>query len=135
MTAMDSIKAKFDEYEYLLRLQTEKLEELAAENERLVAACDAHGVLKSIYHDPNASQTNRLKAAAASLPMEKPKLMSVPAPLDLQAAEIVPLKELVEARRARQDRLEPPHEVINGQVVLLKPYTDGSHEPSDTGDK
>ena len=55
----------------------QKLEELAAENGRLAAACDAHGVLKSIYLDPDAPQGNRIKAAAASLPVEKPRLLSV----------------------------------------------------------
>jgi hypothetical protein len=87
MTAMDSVKAKLDEYEYLLKLQMEKIEELATENARLVAACDAHGVLKSIYLDPNASQTNRFKAAAASLPVEKPKLLSVVSSTEPSRAE------------------------------------------------
>lgn len=77
MTAMDSIKAKFDEYEYLLKLQTQKLEELAAENERLRAAADAHTVLKEIYINPNASESNRVKAASAALPTERPRLLSV----------------------------------------------------------
>jgi hypothetical protein len=77
MTAMDSIKAKFDEYEYLLKLQTEKIEELAAENARLRATADAHSVLKEIYLNPNASESNRVKAASASLPVENPRLLSV----------------------------------------------------------
>jgi hypothetical protein len=49
MTAMDSVKAKFDEYEYIIKLLTAKAEELAAENERLRAAAGAHGQSK-IYN-------------------------------------------------------------------------------------
>jgi hypothetical protein len=46
-------------------------------------------------------------------------------------APIIPLKDLVVARRARQNRLEPPHQMINGQVLLLKPYGNGDDGPSD----
>ena len=74
---MDNVKAKIDELEHIVKLQMQKLEELAAENGRLAAAYDAHGVLKSIYLDPDAPQGNRIKAASAALPVEKPKLMSV----------------------------------------------------------
>jgi hypothetical protein len=38
MTVMDSAKARIDELEYIVKLQMEKLEELAAENQRLEEA-------------------------------------------------------------------------------------------------
>ena len=103
MTAMDSIKAKFDEYEYLLRAATEKIEELAAENERLRAAGGAHAVLKDIYLNRNQPESLRAKAATAALPHETPKLTPVSPPLEL-TAEVIPLRQLVEQRRARADR-------------------------------
>jgi hypothetical protein len=92
MSAMDSIKAKFDEYEYLLKLQTAKIEELAAENERLKTGADAHTTLRSIYTNPASSEGNRIRAAAAALPTEKPKYQVV---VDLAEA-------LKEARRRAQ---------------------------------
>ena len=60
-------------------------------------------------------QANRIKAAAASLPFEKPKLTSVPPRLELRA-ESIPLKDLLASRKAREDRLkgrEPPIEVLS----------------------
>jgi hypothetical protein len=77
MTAMDSVKAKLDEYEYLLKLQMAKIEELSAENARLKADADAHATLRAIYTDPDAPRSDRIKAATASLPHEKPKFGSV----------------------------------------------------------
>jgi hypothetical protein len=87
MTAMDSVKAKFDEYEFLLRAATEKIEELVAENERLRANADAHTVLKEIYLNPKASESNRVKAASAALPTERPRLSSVVSSNELSRAE------------------------------------------------
>ena len=69
-------KAEIDQVE-IIRMQMEEIAKLRAENQRLVAEADAHAVLKSIYSDPDASQTNRLKAAASAISFEKPKLLSV----------------------------------------------------------
>jgi hypothetical protein len=87
MTAMDSIKAKFDEYEYLLKLQNEKIEELAAENERLKSGADAHTTLQSIYRNPASPEGNRIKAASAALPVERPRLLSVVSSTEPSRAE------------------------------------------------
>src|SRR6516165_6257398 len=62
LTAMD-VKAKFAEYEYTIKLLSEKLEELAATNERLQAGLDAHSTLQSIYRDESAPRSDRIKAA------------------------------------------------------------------------
>jgi len=82
---MDSVKAKFDEYEYLLKLATAKIEELTAENERLKSSLDAHGTLRLIYSNPNLPESLRAKAASAAIQHETPKLMPERAPLELQA--------------------------------------------------
>ena len=122
MAAMDSIKAKLDEAAYIIKLQNAKIEELAAENERLRSATGAHGVLKAIYGDGNQPTGHRIKSAAAALPFEVPKLMPERAPLELQTEpEKVSLFDLAERRRlksleldGRDIRVEP-----NGQVILL----------------
>src|SRR6516162_9877735 len=107
MTAMDSVAAKLKEYEYLLKLQMAKIEELAEENERLRSAAGAHDVLKEIYLDPDAPQGNRIKAAQAALNVEKPRL-AMTAYVGKQQTEevIIPLADLVAKRRARQDALQ-----------------------------
>jgi hypothetical protein len=134
MTAMDSVKAKLDEYEYLLKLQMEKIEELVAENQRLMGGADAHTTLQAIYRDPNAPEGNRIKAAAASLPHEKPKMMSVAPPLELIAnPDPLPLAELVKQRKERAARLMP-YEVIDGQLLLLKPHGDDKADDADNTD-
>jgi hypothetical protein len=88
------------------------LQELAEENERLTSALGAHGTLKAIYSDSNQPAGVRVKAAAASLPHERPRLLPEKAPMDLVAEEIEPepLVQLVDRQRARADRLlsEPP---------------------------
>jgi hypothetical protein len=104
---MDSIESKVREYETLLKLQMVKIEELAAENERLRSVAGAHDVLKEIYLNPDAPQTNRIKAAQAALNVEKPRLaMTAYVGKDSTAEVIIPLAELVRQRRARQDALE-----------------------------
>jgi hypothetical protein len=110
-----------------------EIDKLRAEVDRLVSwiqgDLDAHTVLQSIYLDPSTSQGNRIKAAAASLPFERPKLTSVPPPLELTAVEIVPLKDLLAQRRERQSRLCPIEVLPDGQILLPQP-DNGSDEPS-----
>jgi hypothetical protein len=77
MAAMDSIASKFAEYEYTIKLLTAKVEELAAENERLRTGAGAHQVLQSIYRSPDSHEGNRIKAATAAISFEQPKIGSV----------------------------------------------------------
>ena len=111
MAAMDSIASKFAEYEYTIKLLTAKLEETAAELERVRAEGGAHGALKEIYLDPDAPQGNRIKAAQAALNVEKPRL-AMTAYVGKQQTEevIIPLADLVRRRRARVAALQglPP---------------------------
>jgi hypothetical protein len=108
---MDSIAAKLAEYETLLKLQMQKIEELAAENELLRSGLDAHSTLKEIYLDRNAPQGNRIKAAQAALNVEKPRLaMTAYVGKDQTAEVVIPLADLVRRRRARVAALQglPP---------------------------
>src|SRR6516165_2224128 len=102
MTVTESIKQKLDEAAYIIRLQTARIEELTAENERLRSAAGAHGVLKAIYGNPDQPTGHRIKAATAALPHEVPKLMPERAPLELQAEPVVSLLELAERRMRKQ---------------------------------
>jgi hypothetical protein len=107
MAIPKSIKAQLAEYEYLIRLQMAKIEELAQENAQLKEGLSAHQTLRLIYSDPNTSQGNRIRAAQAALQHEMPRLLPVQQ-LELKAAEEPePLADLVERRRARQNRLCP----------------------------
>jgi hypothetical protein len=99
-------QSKLAEYEGIIRLLTEKLKELVAENERLKAGLDAHSTLQSIYRNEAESSSTRIKAAAASLPHEVPRLTPEPRPLDLVGEEVVePLASVVQRQRMRANRL------------------------------
>ena len=65
------------EYEDVLRRLTAKCEELVAENARLRSESGAHTALRSIYTDPQASESNKVRAAAAAIGYEQPKIGSV----------------------------------------------------------
>ena len=65
------------EYEDVLRRLTAKCEELVAENARLRSESGAHTALRSVYTDPQASETNKVRAAAAAIGYEQPKIGSV----------------------------------------------------------
>jgi hypothetical protein len=98
---------KLAEYEGIIRMLTVKLEELAVENERLRSEGGAHAALKDVYLDRDLPEALRVKAATAALALETPRLMPVQQ-IAMKAGEpVVPLAELVTARRARQDELCP----------------------------
>jgi hypothetical protein len=77
MTA-ESAEQKLNRFECVIRLQMTEIDKLRAEVQRLVSwimgDLDSLTVLQSIYTNPAASEGNRIRAAAASLPFEKPKL-------------------------------------------------------------
>ena len=80
MAAMDSIEAKLNEYETLLKLQMAKIDELSAENERLRAGLTpstAHSTLQAIYRDESAPRSDRIKAANGAIGYEQPKMGSI----------------------------------------------------------
>jgi hypothetical protein len=132
MAAMDSIASKFREYEYTIKLLTAKLEELAAENESLRSGLGAHGVLKLVYSDNNQPAGVRVKAAQAALNVEKPRLESVPPPLELTAEVIEPLADVVRRQRARCERMIAEDEA-QGLRDSRGYYLQGNGSGDDTG--
>jgi hypothetical protein len=66
---------------------------------------DAHTTLRRLYLDEAMSPNTRVRAAQAALNVEKPRLESVPPPLDLVAEPIEPLADVVARQRARADRM------------------------------
>jgi hypothetical protein len=106
MVVTDSIRVQFDQYELVIRQQAARIVELEAEVERLQSGLNAHQTLRLIYSDPNAPRSDRIKAAAASLPHETPKLMPERAPLELKAVEPeLTLEEQCRVRLERENRM------------------------------
>jgi len=132
MTDTDT-QGKLAEYEGIIRMLTEKVEELAAANERLTSELTAHQTLKAIYADPNQQATVRVRAAQAALNVETPRLEPQPAPLELAAEEIEPLAVVVERQRKRMDRMQGQDIQVlpDGRVLLLKPGSNGDDSSSD----
>src|SRR5215472_10578300 len=97
----ESLEQKLERFECVIRLQMAKIDELRAENERLRAEGGAHAALKDVYLNPDSSEANKIKAAAASLPFEKPKLGSIEPPTI--RLNVLPLPELLAQRMARQE--------------------------------
>jgi hypothetical protein len=123
MTVATSIKAQLDEAEHVIRAQIARIAELEAEVARLRSEAGAIDVLRSIYLDEAPPSGNRIKAATAALPHEVPKIQSVPQALELTAEPVVPLAQLVEQRRARQNALCPASADLPPIEVL--PLADG----------
>ena len=126
------IDAERAEYDDVIRRLTEKLQQLLAENAALKSNATAHQTLKEIYADANQPTGHRIKAAAASLPHEVPKLQPVPPPLDLVAEPIEPLASVVARQRARADRmlLEDPAFLA---VRSFRSDAKGNGQDDDTG--
>jgi hypothetical protein len=78
MDAQTNLRQYIDRLEHALRAQMDKINELRAENTRLIdwimGDSDALTCLQAVYNNPTASEGNRIKAAAASLPFERPKI-------------------------------------------------------------
>jgi len=119
------------EYERIIRLLTAKLEETVGENDRLRAlvakltegADDAHSTLRRLYLDETQPSTTRVRAAQAALNVEKPRLESVPPPLELTAEPIEPLADVVRRQRARADRMlreDPQFRALRNSGYLLE---------------
>jgi hypothetical protein len=125
MAVMDSIASKFASYEYTIKLLTAKVEELAAENERLTSALGgAHATLRTIYSDSNQPAGVRVKAAQAALSHESAPLKPV-SQLEQAAEEvIIPLADVVRMQRARADRMmleDPQFQAVRShRVISLK---------------
>jgi hypothetical protein len=73
----ETLEQKLKRHEDALSLCITEIEKLRAENERLRAEGGAHTALRSVYNDPQASETNKVRAAAAAIGYEQPKLGSI----------------------------------------------------------
>jgi hypothetical protein len=132
------------EYESVVGMLTAKLEEAVGEIDRLRAVVakltgtdDAHSTLRRMYLDEALPPTARVRAATAALNFEKPRLESVPPPLELAAEPIEPLADVVARQRARADRmlLEDPRYRDLPKVFSSRPSGDGNgQDDSGSGD-
>jgi hypothetical protein len=122
------------EYEDVIRLLTAKLEQVAAERDRLRSEkSDALSVLKEAYNDPGVPPALRIKAAGLALPHETPRLTPVPPPLELVAEPVIPLAELMAQQKARMDRMHREAadiEVSPSGAVRVLPKPGGSGDDS-----
>ncbi len=88
-------------YEYVIREQMKEIDRLRTELSNLVAWItgerDALTALQVIYNDARASEANRVKAAAAAIGYERPKLTAT------TNLVVVDFRE-----RVRQARLKAP---------------------------
>jgi len=136
MTDTD-LQSKLAECEHVIGLLTAKLQETVDENDRLRAVVakltegtdDAHSTLRRLYLDETQPVGARVRAAQAAMNFEKPRLESVPPPLDLVAEPIEPLADVVARQRARADRmmLEPPYR----DVARYRPIGNGNSSDGD----
>jgi hypothetical protein len=114
--------------DYIIELQIAEIDKLRAEVERLLdwimGDADAHTCLQAVYNDPTAPQGNRIKAAAASLPFEKPKLGSTEPPVI--RLNVLPISQLLEQRLARHEALE------RRRIIDLSSVANGNGNGSDT---
>jgi hypothetical protein len=112
---VETIEQKLARYESVIGLQMEEITRLRAVVAKLTeGADDAHSTLRRLYLDETQPSNTRLKAAAASLNFERPRLESVPPPLELTPEPIEPLADVVSRQRARADLLmqQPPYRVL-----------------------
>jgi FtsZ-binding cell division protein ZapB len=118
---VETLEQKLKRHQDALSACMVEITRLREENARLRSSeADAHSTLRMIYGDDSQPANVRVRAATAALNVETPALQRVPPALELQAEPVEDLATLVHKRRARQKALEPPYEVIDGQV-LLKP--------------
>jgi hypothetical protein len=67
-------EAKLKRHEDALVACMAEITRLREENTTLRAECTAHTALRSVYNDPQASETNKVRAASAAIGYEQPKI-------------------------------------------------------------
>jgi predicted component of type VI protein secretion system len=102
----ETIEQKLARYETVIGLQMQEIDRLRSVVAKMTGTDDAHSTLRRLYLDEAQNPNTRIRAAAASLPHEKPRLAPVAPSLDLVPEPVEPLAALVQRRRARQDALE-----------------------------
>ena len=136
----ETAEEKLARYEFVLDAYVRELTALREENARLKEGANALVTLQNIYRNGDLPESLRAKAAGLALQHEVPRLLPEKAPLELRAQDpedLIPLSQLVEQRRARQDALEGrPIEIVpdpsspQGQRINLLAKPNGN----DSGD-
>jgi hypothetical protein len=103
----ETAEEKLARYEFVLDAYVRELTTLREENARLKEGATALTTLQNFYRNSDLPESLRTKAAGLALQHEVPRLLPEKAPLDLVAEPVIPLADLITARRARQDRLCP----------------------------
>jgi hypothetical protein len=73
----ETVEQKLARFETVIGLQMQEIDRLRTENDALRAEGGAHTALRSVYNDPQASETNKVRAASAAIGYEQPKIGSV----------------------------------------------------------
>jgi hypothetical protein len=138
--AEETLEQKLKRHEDALSLCIAEIEKLRAENTLLRSAEGAHDVLRRIYLDEAQPSGTRVKAAQAAMNFEKPRLESVPPPMDLvPEPPSEPLADVVSRQRARCDRMladDPQFLALRShQVIELKPNGGNGSDGDDTASR
>jgi hypothetical protein len=92
-------------YEYVIREQMKEIDRLRIENQALVdwiqGDSDALTCLQTIYNSSSASEANKVKAAAAAIGYERPKMMAT------ANLVVVDFRERVRQARLKAPLVEP----------------------------
>jgi hypothetical protein len=103
MTA-ETVEQKLSRFECVIRLQMTEIDKLRAENQALVdwiqGDSDALTCLQTIYNSSTASEANKVKAAAAAIGYERPKMT----PTNLV---VIDFRERVRQARLKAPSVEP----------------------------
>jgi hypothetical protein len=73
----ETVEQKLARFETVIGLQMQEIDRLRAENDALRNEGGAHTALRSVYNDPQASETNKVRAASAAIGYEQPKIGSM----------------------------------------------------------
>jgi hypothetical protein len=125
----ETAEQKLARFETVLDLQMKEIDRL-----RLRSAEGAHDVLRRLYLDEAQNPNTRLRAAQAALNVEKPRLESVPPPLELVAEKIEPLADRVARQRRRASALEA-EPLDSPKFLKWVERDDGTYPADDDGSK
>ena len=104
MSVVDSVKARLDESEYIIKAQMAEIDQLCSEVSMLLdwimGDKDALTCLQATYNSTTASETNKIRAAAAAIGYERPKMVAT-------ILVVVDFRERVRQARLKAAFVEP----------------------------
>jgi hypothetical protein len=133
---VETIEQKLARYETVIGLQMQEIDRLRNVVAKMTEGTDdAHSTLRRLYLDESQPSLARIRAAAASLNFEKPRLESAPAPMDLVAEPPEPLADLVHRQRMRMNKMlaEDPQFLAVSKHPVIEPEPNGNAD-DDSGD-